>query len=1054
MRLDSHDQIRELYRCASDIGYFAQNYVWIRHPSLPFPIRFVPWRWQLALLYALAAGFNVWVLKSRQVGFSWCLAAWANWRKNFKPEVDGYYLSANLEKATSLMRKDQFVYDHLPAWIKATDLKMPRSRTTHHVRMRYKDHRTQRLMWGESRTTSLTTTGVSGAGESASFIACDEVGLWKERQDDMPVWASIAPTVTHGGQIAGGSTPRGYGGVFHKVWVDAISPMMNDNVINDFMAYPQLNRTAIRYVYNNGGMLPFIAHYSMCYHDEEWIDTCCEGMSPAQQRQIREYFTGLVYDEAWRDRQARETGMPMSMVLQEYECVPGDTMIEAPSGIGNATTVPASSIVEGDIVSTHTGKHCRVKRVFRRKYKGDLVNIKTVHNGHSLTLTPEHPVLTLRYPMCIHTRVRNGIREPKQICYAKEHCEGQCSVHESRRETIYEGMQLQWVAAKDIKKGDFLMIPSQIENGFGSGVTVDLPAFINIPTVVDGACFKPDNKNGRWIERYLRFDYDFGKLCGYYLSEGSLGANRRSVQFSFHAKEEGYISDVVRIAKRFSDNPDVRTSSGSDKCRIVTIDSEALAHLLDKLFGHGVGNKVVPVDLCLSSGEDFVRGLLLGYFRGDGCSSEVAKAMIANTASYQLAYGIWRLLHAIGISASIRKAKEPGDAEIAGRQTRHGEMWELKICAVGGLEFKKILGRSVNFEQDGKVPVIPEGYILFKVSSAGLEFYDDDVFNFWVEGDNSYIANGYVVHNCDFSRPGDAAFDSEALQRCWLARDTQEFKKLARESRSFYGGVDTSIGGTQTREPDYNSITFLNDRGVQVYADHNRHPISEWAGTTENNPITGESFEIKGDVLRAIEAHLPCKVVVEQQGRGGSVFNRIYPHRPSRAEIYEIMMNSPIKSRMVSDFALAIESGAVVITDYFTLECLRQFIHKGGGKYEAAPGFYDDPVISILWAYYMLKQSGYYNLNLGAMADRDSKRVIGVTKEEDMAPDRAKILREGGEGSRGPMILREDPGDPSGPMVAGVPSVLSGDTFSPRGRPGFDERGDRGLDPRERRRRR
>lgn len=623
MRIDSHEQALEIYKCATDIGYFARNYVWIRHPAFPFPIRFVPWRWQLALMYLMAAGFNVWILKSRQVGFSWCLATWANWRKNFRPEVDGYYLSANLEKATSLMRKDQFVYDRMPDWLRASDSKMTRTKISHHVRIRYRDYRAGQMMWGTSRTTSLTTTGVSGAGESASFVGCDEVALWKERQDDMPIWASIAPTVTHGGQIVGGSTPRGYGGVFHKVWVDAITPMMNEGVIDDFMDHTEFNRVAIDYVTVNGGMLPFMAHYSMCYHDEEWIDRACDGMGRAQQRMIREYFTGMVYDEEWRDRQARETGMPMAMVLQEHEL--------------------------------------------------------------------------------------------------------------------------------------------------------------------------------------------------------------------------------------------------------------------------------------------------------------------------------------------------------------------------------------------------------------------------------------------DFARPGDAAFDSAALQQCWLPRSSDEFKKLRAASKKFYGGVDTSIGGTQTREPDYNSITFLNDRGVQVFAEHNRHSISEWAGTTEKNPVTGKSVEIKGDVLREIERHLPCKVVIEQQGRGGSVFNRVYPHRPSRSDIYEIFMSSALKPRMVSDFALAVESQAVVITDYFTLECLRQFIHKGGGKYEAAPGFYDDPVISILWAYYLLKQDGYYNLNLGRAADERDKRMIAISPEDDLEIERAELLRQGGGGRRGPMYMTPEDGD-----IAAIPSDAMRRPFGARGRRGrgsYEEGEDR-FDPRSRRRRR
>lgn len=574
------EQAEELARCRYDVGHFARNYCWIRHPAMTFPIRFTPWDWQEGLLYTWSLGHNTISNKSRQIGWSWTALSYALWKLVFQPSVEIYLISANEVKAKSLMRKLRYMFSRLPHWMRpAVPARGADSKTHLGVRLRYWDDSRQSYEWANGFVSSLTTTGASGAGESATLVVADEVGLWKERQDDEATWAAVAPTTTHGGQLIVASTPRGYGGVFHRIWVNSITPLMDEGIVTEFTPFDRWNVEAFEYYQNHTGFVPLKSHYSMCYHDEVWLEQCRRGMSDDKVNQIHDYFGGLVYDQAWRDKQAQEKQLHQSLMLQEYELV--------------------------------------------------------------------------------------------------------------------------------------------------------------------------------------------------------------------------------------------------------------------------------------------------------------------------------------------------------------------------------------------------------------------------------------------FDKPGGAVFDSASLTKCYMPpKRFPEVAKAIAESEHFFIGVDSAEGiNKANREPDYNSITALNEKAIQVKAIHNRELTSEWAGTTDVNPITGHKVECKGTVLLFIEQHLPCEGFVEKQS-SQALYNRIEPHLPDEANIVIVHMTGELKRLLVKKTAYAIERGQLIVTNYFTLECMRQFISKGGGRYEAAPGFYDDPVISFMLAHHALELFGVYQVDLPALA-ATGERTIDLS-EDELTPEKAGLRAAG----IGPMMLpaREDVG--------------------------------------------
>lgn len=292
------------------------NYGWMRHLSLG-AIRFVPWDWQISLINLWQAGKSTVTLKSRQVGASWTAVAYANWLLNFHPDIELLLLSQKEEKAIKLLEKLTYFYERLPDWLRAQTVND--SRTNFSVAIRYFDDTQGKWITGNGSASSLTTTGTSGAGESARAVIVDEFALMAERNNDVAVWSAIAPTTIHGGQIVILSTPRGSYGEFYRIWNDSIEDVVNLEIEDErIVNYRGWNRTVIKNA-DKLEMVPTAIHYSMCYHDEKWIADATEGLSEKRSERVREHFKGIKYDTAWRDKQARRLKFSKDQVSQEFE---------------------------------------------------------------------------------------------------------------------------------------------------------------------------------------------------------------------------------------------------------------------------------------------------------------------------------------------------------------------------------------------------------------------------------------------------------------------------------------------------------------------------------------------------------------------------------------------------------------------------------------------------------------------------------------------------------------------------------------------------------------
>ena len=448
-----------------------------------------------------------------------------------------------------------------------------------------------------------------------------------------------------------------------------------------------------------------------------------------------------------------------------FECVPPDTNIICYDGVK-----PISEVKEGDLVLTHKGRFRRVTKVFKRKYKGKIIEIIPYgFSNISIKLTPEHPVLAI---------VRKG-RVSKSI-----------------------NSDLMWIRAKELKKGDFVVFPILLAEE--REIVYDLAKFVddkhlvvedewlyyshtgsprftevsykdieriskeskkivctavkvykgeinsisdsvkNVVRLLNELNYEPQYVK---IKRFVKFDENLAKVIGYYLAEGSISSDGRAVEFSF-GEEPELVEDLVNaIIHAFNYIPSVKQYRNGKVIKVI-ISSKVIAKFLETLCGKGAHNKRLPPD-CYKLDLNTTSWLVWSMILGDGHVKGNKIRYV--TTSKNLAFGIYTLLIKLGYKPRIeyRVLKPRGSFP-------ESKQWEVGIT----------LPYKVNGKKPNENPLTPRrcdyimhsnkryldfnrGYMISIIREVREVDYDGYVYNLEVEEDNSYVANLVTVHNCN-----------------------------------------------------------------------------------------------------------------------------------------------------------------------------------------------------------------------------------------------------------------------------------------------------------------
>jgi hypothetical protein len=238
-------------------------------------------------------------------------------------------------------------------------------------------------------------------------------------------------------------------------------------------------------------------------------------------------------------------------------------------------------------------------------------------------------------------------------------------------------------------------------------------------------------------------DRELVTLLAWFITEGSTA--KGAVNFTLSQQEFVEHADIVNAARRYNRSTKL-ISNGDGSAVNVIVCSTQLADWLTLNCGSLSHNKRIPFGLIAGYEKEFFDMLMAG----DGCIGPYSGATGRyTTVSEGLAYDVQLLASTLGYRAAV--TRRPGAGEIMGRSVQARESYAVSI--------------SGNPKQDRKcAKIVPSTKgVGVRVRDVEFERFDGRVYNFSVQYDKSYVADGLNVHNCSFDAPIEGAYYAKQM---------------------------------------------------------------------------------------------------------------------------------------------------------------------------------------------------------------------------------------------------------------------------------------------------
>ncbi len=347
----------------------------------------------------------------------------------------------------------------------------------------------------------------------------------------------------------------------------------------------------------------------------------------------------------------------------------------------------------GDEVLTHKGRWRKVYHTMKRPYNEKIYNIRFYgDSGRELHITEEHPLLLAR-------------RERKS---------------ERNKE-----FNLSWERADSVKKGDYLVIPvpQPVEN-FETSHSITVPVGLGRHAPVDHVVDFP-------------YESDFFRFIGYFLSEGHVD-NEHYLSLSFHVDEKEYLSDTKELIERYFEKSPVENVPRQNGQTLV-LSSTEFARAFAREFGSTAYDKRIP-EWVSSADLNLLGALITGMWRGDGSYDPKKNMFRYNSITPALAYGFRDACLRLGVAASVNLQR---------RESPRKDIYAVVIASPYNTKFGEIVGVSApNGSLGGSPFALDENFLYVPIKDISVEEEETEVYNFSVEEDESYLAEGVISHNC------------------------------------------------------------------------------------------------------------------------------------------------------------------------------------------------------------------------------------------------------------------------------------------------------------------
>jgi len=452
--------------------------------------------------------------------------------------------------------------------------------------------------------------------------------------------------------------------------------------------------------------------------------------------------------------------------LNVDRCFPGHTTIQTGNGYK-----PINQITLQDNVLTHEGVYSTVDKLIVNNYSGKMISLKILSQNETIDSTPNHPHLVNSFSVKPNGKEWQSLKNnPENFNNRK------------------------WKLAKDIKKGDYLLIP----------------------------------KRNNLVQTELSKEELY--VLGWYLSDGHIN-KQGQLRITFQGNQLNLANHVKECLESFDDFATKRhicthhltgkkftsftTNKGISIKKIpnkyaynLNCTSKAFSNLVKKyvtvLEG---GEKILNQDLFCSEG---LLPLVVGFLEGDGhqksCNYDKngQRNTIEVTGVYiNLIDQIRQILLDNDIWCTTRLIKAPDNCKWNQRTQKKIDIQDWKginkIVSCGSLKFSPVPDKV----QKTSFIKTTEGYWL-PVSTIKEFDYSGLVYNLEVNKQHSYTANHIATHNC-------VAFGHALLYKGNLAKDyppqiEEEYEETVEvKSKKAIYGLSKSNGGfsPSKRNPFY-----------------------------------------------------------------------------------------------------------------------------------------------------------------------------------------------------------------------------------------------------------
>ena len=252
-------------------------------------------------------------------------------------------------------------------------------------------------------------------------------------------------------------------------------------------------------------------------------------------------------------------------------CFPGTTRVRLADG----RHVPICAVAPGDRVTTEAGEDGEVANCLHRHFKGDLVSLSISGVPEPLQCTPEHQIFVL--PRLAALRLRRMWMRDGRL----QRGVSRWKTRRPRVDSDYYAAQARKVAAGDIERGDYCLLPIDRRVEAGEALWLEVP--------------RNPHHLATPLPARVCLDAELAEICGLYLAEGGISTNGYCVHWTFHQREADMARRLQELLCRVFGAPSHIADLKGVKAIRLTASSVALAGFFHQHFGCGSRDKTLPL---------------------------------------------------------------------------------------------------------------------------------------------------------------------------------------------------------------------------------------------------------------------------------------------------------------------------------------------------------------------------------------------------------------------------------------------------------------------------